>query len=52
MRKGAEIEYTIRWLGVPIHWKTLIEEYDPPCLFIDRRETGPYTLWRHRHTFH
>lgn len=51
MRKGAEIEYTIKWLGLPMHWKTLIVEYEPPFLFIDEQVKGPYTLWRHRHTF-
>lgn len=51
MRKCAEIEYTIRWLGIPIHWKTLILEYQPPFLFVDEQAKGPYSLWRHRHTF-
>ena len=51
MRKGAEIEYNIKWLGLPIHWKTLISEYEPPASFVDQQEKGPYTLWRHHHTF-
>jgi hypothetical protein len=51
MRKGAEIEYTIKWLGLPMHWKTLIVEYEPPFLFVDEQVKGPYSLWRHRHTF-
>ncbi len=51
MRKNAEIQYTIRWLGLPMHWKTIIREYEPPFLFIDEQAEGPYTLWRHRHTF-
>lgn len=51
MRKRAEIEYTIRWLGLPLHWKTLILEYEPPFLFVDEQTQGPYALWRHRHTF-
>jgi len=51
MRQGAEIEYNIRWLGLPMHWKTLITEYQPPYLFVDEQAEGPYSLWRHRHTF-
>ncbi len=51
MRKGAEIDYVIKWLGLPIKWKTVIEEYQPPYLFVDRQEKGPYSLWRHQHTF-
>ena len=51
MRKGAEIEYNIKWLGLPMHWKTLISEYDPPTSFVDEQAKGPYSLWRHHHTF-
>ena len=51
MRKGAEIDYVIKWLGLPMKWKTVIEEYQPPYLFVDRQEEGPYSLWRHQHTF-
>ncbi len=51
MQKGAEIEYTIHWLGLPMHWKTLILEYQPPHLFVDEQAKGPYKFWRHRHTF-
>ncbi|MDQ2840951.1 MAG: SRPBCC family protein [Acidobacteriota bacterium] len=51
MRKGAEIEYTIHWSGIPMHWKTLILEYEPPFFFVDTQAKGPYALWRHRHTF-
>ena len=51
MRKGAEITYKIKWLGIPMHWKTIIREYEPPFLFVDEQAEGPYALWRHRHTF-
>ena len=34
-----------------MHSKTLIREYQPPFLFVDEQAKGPYTLWRHRHTF-
>ena len=51
MRKGAEIQYRIRWLGLPLHWKTLITDYEPPFWFVDEQASGPYSLWRHHHTF-
>lgn len=51
MRKGAEIDYSFRWLGVPLTWKTLITEYDPPYRFVDEAVRSPYKLWRHLHTF-
>ena len=51
MRKGAEIDYQIRWLGLPLKWKTVIAEYQPPFFFVDEQAAGPYTYWHHRHDF-
>ncbi|MEJ7608853.1 MAG: SRPBCC family protein, partial [Bryobacteraceae bacterium] len=47
-----EIEYKLRWHGLPLGWKTLITEYEPPFSFVDVALRSPYKLWRHRHTFH
>lgn len=27
IQKGAEIEYRIRWFGLPVRWKPVITEY-------------------------
>jgi ligand-binding SRPBCC domain-containing protein len=51
MRQGAEIAYQIRWLGIPVNWKTVIAEYEPPFFFVDEQASGPYARWRHRHEF-
>lgn len=51
MRKGAEIEYVIRWMGLPLQWQTIITEYEPPFFFVDLQAKGPYKLWEHRHEF-
>ena len=51
MRRGAQIDYTIRWVGLPLKWRTLITDYDPPHLFVDQQIQGPYRVWRHRHQF-
>jgi len=51
IRQGAEIAYVIRWLGIPMKWKTVITRFDPPHAFIDEQARGPYTLWRHQHFF-
>ena len=51
MKEGAEIEYSISWLGIPIRWKTLISEYEPPHRFADVQLKGPYALWEHTHSF-
>lgn len=51
MKAGALIEYTIRWFGMPVRWKTEINDYEPPFRFVDRQIRGPYTLWHHTHVF-
>ena len=51
MRQGTLLDYTIRWLTVPVRWTALITSYDPPNMFVDEQIRGPYTLWHHRHTF-
>ena len=51
MNAGAEINYVIGWMGLPMKWKTIIKSYDPPHQFIDEQARGPYALWHHEHTF-
>jgi hypothetical protein len=51
MKEGALIDYTVRILGLPIRWRTLITKYDPPDIFVDQQLKGPYSLWHHTHTF-
>jgi ligand-binding SRPBCC domain-containing protein len=51
MRKGATIEYTIRLYGIPLRWRTLISEWNPPHSFEDTQTSGPYRKWVHTHTF-
>ena len=51
MKEGALIDYTVRVLGIPIRWRTLITKYQPPNIFIDQQLKGPYSLWHHTHTF-
>ena len=49
--EGAEFDYTIRWLGVTIPWRSRIVDYHPPEQFTDIQITGPYRNWSHLHTF-
>lgn len=51
MRAGARIDYRIRLHHVPIVWKTLIREWDPPHRFVDAQIQGPYRVWEHTHEF-
>jgi NADH dehydrogenase len=52
MRSGLEIEYRIKpVLGIPMTWRSRIENYDPPRSFEDIQTAGPYRSWRHRHSF-
>ena len=51
MGKGSLVDYTIRLFGIPIHWRTLISDYEPPFRFVDQQIKGPYTFWHHTHTF-
>ena len=51
MKAGALIDYTIKVMGMPVRWTTLITAYDPPNMFVDQQLKGPYSFWHHTHTF-
>ncbi len=51
MFEGAEFDYSIRWFGVPMRWRSRIEGYRPPERFTDIQLVGPYLSWSHLHTF-
>ncbi|MBI4905606.1 MAG: SRPBCC family protein [Acidobacteria bacterium] len=52
MRLDAVFDYEYRWNGLPMRWRSLITDYEPPFLFVDLMVKGPYRFWRHKHTFH
>ncbi len=48
---GTLIDYRLSLFGIPFRWRTLIEIFEPEERFVDRQLKGPYSLWRHTHTF-
>jgi len=50
-RCGTVVDYSVRILGISVHWRMMITDYQPPYSFIDVQLKGPYTFWHHTHTF-
>ena len=51
MGQDALLDYTIRWMGVPVRWRTRVIDGSPPRQLIDLQVRGPYALWHHQHVF-
>jgi ligand-binding SRPBCC domain-containing protein len=51
MSEGAVIDYELSLYGLRFRWRTLIEEWSPEERFVDSQLKGPYSSWRHTHTF-
>jgi uncharacterized protein len=48
---GTLIDYRLRIHGLPVRWRTRIEEWVPNQKFVDTQILGPYRYWHHTHTF-
>jgi uncharacterized protein (TIGR01777 family) len=51
MSRGTQIAYKLRVGPLPLRWRTMIEAWEPPRLFADYQEQGPYRCWWHEHRF-
>jgi uncharacterized protein (TIGR01777 family) len=51
VENGTVIRYRLRLHGIPISWRSRIEEWTPNRAFVDRQIRGPYRLWHHTHEF-
>lgn len=49
LRPGSRVVLRGRLGPFPIRWVAIHTEYDPPHLFADRQESGPFASWYHRH---
>lgn len=48
---GSRVVLRGRLGFLPIRWVAVHTDYDPPHLFADRQESGPFAWWHHRHRF-
>ena len=52
MYEGQIIKYTVGIMPlVRVGWTTRISEVKYPTMFMDEQLSGPYQVWKHRHTF-
>jgi len=49
VHENAEFEYTIKYLGIKMRWRSRIIDYQPPERFTDIQLKGPYKSWVHLH---
>lgn len=47
--ENAEFEYSIKFLGIKMPWRSRIIDYEPPERFTDIQLKGPYRSWVHVH---
>jgi ligand-binding SRPBCC domain-containing protein len=48
---GAVLDFDVRLSAIPVRWRVLVREFDPPYRFIDVQLRGPFARWEHRHRF-
>lgn len=51
VQEGTIIDYKLKVHGVPLKWKSVITNWNPPYRFVDHQESGPYKKWHHTHLF-
>jgi ligand-binding SRPBCC domain-containing protein len=48
---GTILDFRVRLLGLPVRWRVMVREFDPPYRFVDVQLWGPFSRWEHRHRF-
>mgnify|MGYP002624016111 FL=1 len=46
---GSEVDYRLRWRGLPRRWRSRIVEWRLPRVFTYEQVRGPFRSFRHRH---
>lgn len=52
VEEGTELAYRLRIHGLPVTWRSRIDEWRPNERFVDVQMKGPYAKWHHTHSFH
>jgi ligand-binding SRPBCC domain-containing protein len=52
IEQGTELTYRLRIHGLPVTWRSRIDEWIPNERFVDVQLKGPYAKWHHTHSFH
>ena len=51
LQPGSRVVLVSSLGPIPLKWVAVHTELDPPHLFADRQESGPFASWYHRHHF-
>ena len=49
IRPGSRVVLLTKLGPLPLRWVAIHREYDPPHLFADEQQSGPFARWYHRH---
>jgi len=52
LEEGTELTYRLCIHGLPMTWRSRIDEWRPNERFVDVQLKGPYARWHHTHSFH
>ena len=51
LEPGALLDFSVRMGALPVRWRVMVREFDPPFRFVDVQLWGPFARWEHRHRF-
>ena len=51
LEEGSQVVLKTKVAGIPLRWRARHTVFDPPHLFEDVQDSGPFASWRHRHRF-